>query len=289
MAKEKKNPSAEGESAAQTAPDTTAGGAAPDQAGAKAPKAKKEKKAAAGGASSGRKERGRSMRGRSKRHEKMAKEVDAKKQYPLDDAVKVLKKITTGTKFNQTINVVMHLGIDPKNADQMIRGSVSLPKGIGSTKKVIAFVDGNEADEAKAAGAMEVGVDDLIKKVNDGWTDFDVAIAHPRTMAKVGKLGRVLGPAGKMPSPKNGTVTNDIANAVKEFAAGKIEFRNDAGGNVHAIVGKASFSEGDLKENIDAFISHIKRMKPSTSKGLFIKKACVSGTMSPAIELEVAQ
>ncbi|QOJ04937.1 MAG: 50S ribosomal protein L1 [Planctomycetia bacterium] len=229
------------------------------------------------------------MRGRSKRHEKMLKEVDAKRRYPLDDAVKVLKKITAGTKFNQTINVVMHLGIDPKNADQMIRGSVSLPKGIGSTKKVIAFVDGNEADEAKAAGAMEVGVDDLIKKVNDGWTDFDVAIAHPRTMAKVGKLGRVLGPAGKMPSPKNGTVTSDVATAVKEFAAGKIEFRNDAGGNVHAIVGKASFPEGDLKENIDAFINHIKRMKPPTSKGLFIKKACVSGTMSPAIELEVAQ
>jgi large subunit ribosomal protein L1 len=270
--------------AVQASPES--GGAAPEKAGGKPGKAKKAAEASETG---GRKKRGRSMRGRSKRHEKLLQEVDCKRRYPLDEAVKVLKKITTGTKFNQSINVVMHLGIDPKNADQMIRGSVSLPKGIGSTKKVIAFCDGNEADEAKAAGAIEVGVDDLIKKISDGWTDFDVAIAHPRTMAKVGKLGRVLGPAGKMPSPKNGTVTNDIATAVKEFAAGKIEFRNDPGGNIHAIVGKANFPEADLKENIDAFIGHIRRMKPPSSKGTFIKKACVLGTMSPAIELEVAQ
>jgi large subunit ribosomal protein L1 len=132
-------------------------------------------------------------------------------------------------------------------------------------------------------------VDDLIKKVNDGWTDFDVAIAHPRVMGKVGKLGRVLGPQGKMPSPKNGTVTPEIQQAVKEFAAGKIEFRNDAGGNVHAIVGKASFSEQDLQENIESFVDHIRRMKPPTSKGVYFKKVCIGGTMSPGIELEVAQ
>jgi large subunit ribosomal protein L1 len=171
----------------------------------------------------------------------------------------------------------------------MIRGAVSLPRGIGKAKKVIAFCEGDDAEKAKAAGATEVGMDDLIKKVSDGWTDFDVAIAHPRSMGKVGKLGRVLGPQGKMPTPKNGTVTDQIELAVKEFAAGKIEFRNDAGGNVHAIVGKSSFSQDDLKENINAFVSHIRRMKPPTSKGVFMKKVCVSGTMSPAIELEVAQ
>jgi large subunit ribosomal protein L1 len=229
------------------------------------------------------------MRGRSKRHTKLAEKITLDKKYPLPDAIKLLKQVTTGTKFNQTVNIVMHLGIDPKNSDQMIRGAVSLPKGIGSTKKVIAFCDGAEADAAKAAGAMEVGVDDLVKKVNDGWSDFDVAIAHPRAMGKVGKLGRVLGPQGKMPSPKNGTVTADIAQAVKEFAAGKIEFRNDAGGNVHAIVGKANFSEDDLSENIDSFIHHIRRLKPPTSKGHFIKKVCIHGAMSPAVEVEVAQ
>ncbi|MBK8268959.1 MAG: 50S ribosomal protein L1 [Planctomycetes bacterium] len=229
------------------------------------------------------------MRGKSKRLTAMAEKVDINKAYPIDEGVKLLKAVTGGTKFDQTINIVLFLGIDPKHADQMIRGSVSLPRGIGKTKKVIAFVDGNEADEAKAAGAIEVGVDDLVKKVNDGWFDFDVAIAHPRTMGKVGRLGRVLGPLGKMPSPKNGTVTADVGQAVKDFAAGKIEFRNDTGGNVHAIVGRASFSESDLKENINSFIDHIRRLKPATSKGHYIKKISVNGTMSPGIMLEVIQ
>lgn len=302
MAKEKKEkggapPDAEGKGPpkekkdkAENRPEAEA--AAPDAAAAEKspPKPKKAKKTAAeGGPGDGRKKRGRSMRGRSKRHTKLSEKVTKDKKYPLPEAVKILKQVTTGTKFNQTVNIVMHLGIDPKNSDQMIRGAVSLPKGIGSTKKVIAFCDGAEADAAKAAGAMEVGVDDLVKKVNDGWSDFDVAIAHPRAMGKVGKLGRVLGPQGKMPSPKNGTVTADIAQAVKEFAAGKIEFRNDAGGNVHAIVGKANFSEDDLRENIDSFIHHIRRLKPPTSKGHFLKKVCIHGTMSPAVELEVAQ
>lgn len=254
-----------------------------------APAAKQPKADKSPSANAGRKDRGRSMRGKSKRHTANAAKVTLDKKYPMDEAVKLLKSTTGGTKFDQTINIVMCLGIDPKNAEQMIRGSVSLPRGIGKTKRVIAFIDGEEAEQAKAAGAVEVGVDDLIKKVNDGWTDFDVAIAHPRTMGKVGRLGRVLGPQGKMPSPKNGTVTNDIGAAVKDFAAGKIEFRNDAGGNVHAIVGKASFSEGDLTDNINGFIEHIRKMKPATSKGHYIKKVCINGTMSPAIELEVAQ
>lgn len=253
-------------------------------------KSPKSKKAKAGDESTGaRKKRGRPMRGRSKRILKHSEKIVKDKRYPLEDAVKLLKQVTTGTKFDQTVNLVMHLGIDPKQADQMIRGAISLPRGIGKTKRVIAFCEGDDAEKARSAGAIEAGVDELIKKVSDGWMDFDVAIAHPRAMGKVGKLGRVLGPSGKMPTPKNGTVTDQIATAVKEFAAGKIEFRNDAGGNVHAIVGKASFSEEDLKENVNAFIHHIRRLKPPTSKGVFMKKVCVSGTMSPSIELEVAQ
>jgi large subunit ribosomal protein L1 len=280
MAKQKKD-DAGGEAAPKSPPPEGAAAAAPA-------KPKKAPKPAAEEGGAGRARRGRSMRGPSKRHQKNRSRIEPR-QYPLDEAVKLLKETTGGTKFNQTINIVMHLGIDPKQADQMIRGALSLPKGIGKAKKVIAFCDGDEAEKARAAGAAEVGVDDLIKKISDGWLDFDVAIAHPRTMGKVGKLGRVLGPAGKMPSPKNGTVTAEVDTAVREFAAGKIEFRNDAGGNVHAIVGKASFPAEDLKANIDAFVSHIRRLKPPTSKGAYIRKACISGTMSPSIELEVAQ
>lgn len=236
----------------------------------------------------GRRVRGRSMRGLSRRHRENLKKVDDKKRYALDEGIRLLKEIARGTKFDQTVNLVLNLGIDPKNAEQMIRGSVSLPRGIGKTKRVIAFCEGDDAEKARAAGAVEVGVDDLVQKISGGWTDFDVAIAHPRSMGKVGKLGRILGPQGKMPTPKSGTVTADVAQAVQEFAAGKIEFRNDAGANVHAIVGKVSFSEADLAENINAFIDRIRRMKPASSKGTYIKKVCISGTMSPAVQLDVA-
>lgn len=189
--------------------------------------------------------------------------------------------------FDQTVELVLHLGIDPKQADQMIRGAVSLPKGIGATKKVIVFCPDDLAETATAAGAVEAGGDALIKKVTDGWTEFDVAIAHPAVMGKVGKLGRVLGPQGKMPSPKSGTVTPEIAQAVKEYSAGKLEYRNDSGGNVHAIVGKMSFSAEDLQANIESFIEHIRKAKPTTSKGHFIKKVSVSGTMTPGLMLDV--
>jgi large subunit ribosomal protein L1 len=269
--------------AAEGAPGVEAGAAA----GTKPKKAKKAARAEEGGER--RRGRGRSMRGKSKRHLANLQKMVRDKKYVLEEGVKILKSVTSGTKFTQTINLVMHLGIDPKQADQMIRGAVSLPKGIGSTKKVIAFCEGEDVEKAKAAGAIEAGLDELIKKVSDGWTDFDVSISHPRAMGKVGKLGRVLGPQGKMPSPKNGTVTADVATAVKEFSAGKVEFRNDAGGNVHAVVGRADFSEEDLKENISAFINHIRRLKPASSKGTYIKRVCLSGTMSPAVELEVAQ
>ncbi len=232
------------------------------------------------------------MRERSKRYEKAAGAVadKAKTQVTVDEAVQLLKQMVTAapTKFDQSIEIVLHLGIDPKQADQMIRGSVSLPSGIGKSRKVIAFAEGEQAEKAKAAGAIEVGGDELIQRVMGGWTDFDVAVAHPALMGRVGRLGRVLGPQGKMPSPKSGTVTPDVETAVREYAAGKVEFRNDAGGNVHAVVGKSSFAEDALKANIEAFIEHIRRMRPASAKGTFIRKACVKATMTPAVELAMA-
>jgi large subunit ribosomal protein L1 len=180
------------------------------------------------------------------------------------------------------------LGIDPKQADQMIRGSVSLPKGIGASKRVIAFCGENDVEPAKEAGAVEAGGDELVKKVQDGWLDFDVAVAHPSMMGKVGKLGRILGPQGKMPSPKSGTVTPDVTQAVKEYGAGKLEFRNDAGGNIHAVVGKMSFADDDLKENIVAFVDHLRRMKPAAAKGQYLKRVCISGTMTPSVTIRVS-
>ncbi len=226
------------------------------------------------------------MRRRSKRYRKDI-EKTAPQAVPLDEGVKRLKSFQK-TKFDQTVDLVCHLGIDAKQADQMIRGSISLPKGIGVSKKVIAFCPEGDVAAAKAAGAIEAGADELIDKVQKGWMDFDVAIAHPALMGKVGKLGRVLGPQGKMPSPKSGTVTPEIATAVKEYSAGKVEFRNDAGGNVHAVVGKLSFAEEDLKANISAFVEHIRRMKPATAKGQYLKKVCISGTMTPSVQLEIA-
>lgn len=225
------------------------------------------------------------MRLRSKRYRKDLAH-QPKQVLPIDDAVKALKGYSKA-KFDQSVDIVCHLGIDPRQADQMIRGSVSLPKGIGKSKKVIAFCPEPEIPKCKEAGAVEAGGDALVQKVADGWTDFDVAIAHPSLMGKVGKLGRVLGPQGKMPSPKSGTVTADIAGAVKEYAAGKVEFRNDSFGNVHAIVGKMSFGDDALAGNINAFIEHIRKLKPQTSKGVFMKKVVISGSMTPGVQLEV--
>jgi large subunit ribosomal protein L1 len=226
------------------------------------------------------------MRFRSKRYKKDA-ESAPRGAVPIDTAVQQLKTFSK-TKFDQSVDLVMHLGIDARQADQALRGSISLPKGIGASKRVIAFCAEGDVPAAKAAGAIEAGADELIEKVQKGWADFDVAVAHPSLMGKVGRLGRVLGPQGKMPSPKSGTVTPDIATAVKEYAAGKVEFRNDAGGNVHAVVGKLSFAPEDLKANIMAFVDHIRRMKPASAKGTYIKKICVSGTMTPGIHIDAA-
>ncbi|OHB67794.1 MAG: 50S ribosomal protein L1 [Planctomycetes bacterium RBG_13_60_9] len=225
------------------------------------------------------------MKPRSKRYTKEAQQA-GEGPVGLDQAVDKIKSFK-GVKFDQTVECVVVLGIDPKQTDQLIRGSLSLPHGVGKEKKVIAFCDDSQVEAAKKAGAIEAGVDDLVKKITDGWADFDVAVASTKVMGKVGKLGRILGPQGKMPSPKNGTVTDDVPTAVAEFKAGKIEFRNDAGGNVHAVVGRQSFDKKKLVENVEAFINHIKRVKPASAKGTYIKKACLSATMSPAVELSV--
>src|SRR5574337_470860 len=226
------------------------------------------------------------MSKRSKRYVESRKIVDSVKKYELKEAIKLLKTFKPA-KFDESVQVAMKLGIDPKQSDQLIRGSISLPKGIGKSLKVIVCATGEKAAIAKRAGADEVGAEELVKKVEDGWTDFDVAIATSDMMKLVGKLGRVLGPQGKMPSPKSGTVTDDIETAVKEFKAGKIEYRTDAGGNVHSIVGKVSFSEKDLEDNINTFVKHIVNSRPASAKGVFLEKVSVSSTMSPGIMLQI--
>jgi len=195
----------------------------------------------------------------------------------LEDAIAALKKFPP-TKFDQTVEIHMRLGIDPKQADQIIRGSLVLPHGIGKSKRVVVFAKGNLADDAKAAGAEE-----LAKKIKEGWTDFDVCIAAPDMMGLVGPLGKVLGPRGLMPSPRAGTVTADIKKTVSEYKAGKVEFRNDPTGIVHAVVGKFSFDSAKLVDNTRAFINHILAMQPSSVRGQYVKTISVCGTMTPGI------
>jgi large subunit ribosomal protein L1 len=222
---------------------------------------------------------------RSKKYEKESQQV-SKEPVSLAEAVEKVKSFNTA-KFDQSIECVLHLGIDSKQADQIVRGAISLPYGIGKQKRVVAFCEGPDVEVAQKAGAIEAGCDELIKKVSDGWMDFDVAIASPKVMGKVSKLGKLLGPQGKMPSPKKGTVTDDVATAVTEFTAGKVEFKNDAGGNVQVVVGKQSFEAEKLIGNIEAFVTHIKKIKPATAKGTYIKKMCISATMSPAVAVIV--
>ncbi len=206
---------------------------------------------------------------------------------PLPEAVQTLKTFNT-TKFDQTVEIALRLGIDPKQADQLVRGSIVLPHGIGKSLRVIVFAKGDKVDEAKAAGADEVGGPELAEKIKGGWTDFDVCIAAPDMMGVVGPLGKVLGPRGLMPSPRAGTVTPDLAKAVKEYKAGKVEFRNDKDGNVHAIVGKLSFDAEKLTENISAFLRFINAIKPSAVKGQYIKTIAISATMSPSVRIPAA-
>src|SRR5689334_18517551 len=201
------------------------------------------------------------------------------------DAVAALKKFKA-PKFDQTVNVCMHLNLDPAQSDQNLRGAISLPKGIGKSKRVVAFCQSDVAPKALEAGAVKAGGEDLVQEIEKGWMDFDVAVASPDMMRVVSKLGKVLGPKGLMPSPKAGTVTPNVADAVKEYSAGKVEYRADTGGNVHAVIGKIGFPEKSLVENLEYFVKAIEKIKPPTAKGVYIKKITVSGAMTPGVQIK---
>ena len=221
----------------------------------------------------------------SKRYRALAEKVkSAVDAVPLADAIKQLKTFGT-TKFIQTVEVSTNLGIDPRQSDQNVRGSVALPHGIGKTVRVAVFAQGDNAEKATAAGADIVGGDDLAQRIKAGFMDFDVALATPDMMGVVGPLGRLLGPRGLMPSPRSGTVTTDISAGVREFKAGKIEFRSDKGGNVAAPVGKLNFSDDQLIDNITTFLNHLRTVKPSAAKGTYIRTITISATMSPGIQV----
>jgi large subunit ribosomal protein L1 len=224
------------------------------------------------------------MAKQSKRMRALVAKTPGKTPLPVDQAVEILKTFNT-TKFDQTVEIAIRLGVDPKQADQIVRGSIVLPHGIGKSLRVVVFAKGDRVDEAKAAGADEVGGPELAEKIKAGWTDFDVCIAAPDMMGIVGPLGKVLGPRGLMPSPRAGTVTPDVGKTVREYKAGKVEFRTDAGGIVHAVVGKLSFDKQKLAENIRAFLAHIQALKPATVRGQYIKSVALSATMSPSVRI----
>jgi large subunit ribosomal protein L1 len=211
--------------------------------------------------------------------------VDANKQYSLEEAMALVKEVNTA-KFDASVDVHVRLGIDPRKADQALRGTVSLPHGTGKTKRVAVFCTPDKEAEAQEAGADFVGLDELVTKVQGGWTDFDVVIAMPQTMAKVGRLGRILGPRGLMPNPKTGTVTMDVAAAVSEVKKGKISFRVDKYGIIHASIGRVSFSPDKLKDNANELLGTLNRMKPSTAKGTYMRSVTVASTMSPGIKID---
>jgi large subunit ribosomal protein L1 len=225
----------------------------------------------------------------SKRYKKALELVDKNNVYPLKAAVEVLAKFPKA-KFNETVEVAFRLGVDPKQSDQMVRGTVPLPHGSGKTVKVLVFAkNGAAADAARAAGAEFVGFDDMIKKCTEGWSDFDVAIATPEAMSEVRKLGKVLGPRGLMPNPKTGTVTEDTAKAVKEVKAGRVEFKIDKSGNVHVPVGKASFSPVQLAENARAVIEAVAKARPHSAKGQYLQSCTLSATMSPPVRIDLRE
>jgi large subunit ribosomal protein L1 len=226
------------------------------------------------------------MAKKGKRYRALLEKFDKNAEYSIREAVKLVKDLATA-KFDETVELHMKMGIDPKKPDQNVRSSVVLPHGTGKNVRVLVFAEGPKAEEAKAAGADYVGSDELIDKIKGGWLDFDVAIATPDQMKKVSKIARILGPRGLMPNPKAGTVTNDIEAAVKEFKAGKIEFRNDKTGNLHIPVGKASFDEEKLLDNLKAALSAVLAAKPSSSKGAYIKKMVLAPTMGPGVKVNV--
>ena len=223
----------------------------------------------------------------SKRFTAASKEVDAKKFYTIQDAVALIKKSATA-KFVESVDIAIRLGVDPKKADQAVRGSVSLPHGIGKAVRVLVMAKAPKDSEALAAGADFAGLDEYIEKIKGGWTEIDSIIATPDVMIEVGKLGKVLGPRGLMPNPKSGSVTNDVAKAVQEVKAGKIEFRVDKAGVVHSIVGKVNFDEQKLVENINSFLHTIAKAKPASAKGNYIKSITLSSTMGPGVHIDKA-
>lgn len=221
---------------------------------------------------------------RSKRMKALAVQSPGKTPLPLEEAVDLLKSFNNA-KFDQSVEVAVRLGIDPKQADQIVRGSIILPHGIGRSLRVVVFAKGDKEEEAREAGADEVGGPELADRIKEGWTNFDVCIASPDMMGVVGPLGRILGPRGLMPSPRAGTVTPDVGKTVKEYKAGKVEFRNDTGGNVHALAGKLSFDAAQLVENIRTFINHIVSLKPAAVKGQYVRGIAISATMSPSVRV----
>jgi len=222
---------------------------------------------------------------RGKKYQEALKKIDRTTQYDLDAALKLLKE-SARTKFDESVDMAVRLGVNPKHADQMVRGTVTLPHGIGKTVKVLVFAKGEKEKEALDAGADFAGAEELVEKVTGGWTDFDKAIATPDMMGTVGKLGKILGPRGLMPNPKVGTVTFDVGRAVKELKAGRVEFRVDKTGIVHTTVGKISFAEEKLKDNVLALMDIISRSKPTSSKGTYLKSISVSTTMGPGIKID---
>src|SRR5271170_636247 len=222
---------------------------------------------------------------RSKSYRQASEQIDRARLYSPAEAV-TLAKANPVTKFDPTVEVALRLGVDPRKADQMVRGTVNLPHGTGKTARVLAFATGERAEEARAAGADYVGADDLIERIQGGFLDFDAVVATPDLMGKVGRLGRVLGPRGLMPNPKTGTVTPDVARAVNEIKGGKIEFRVDRHGNLHFIIGKASFGKKALLENYSAAIDEVVRLKPAAAKGRYLKKITFTTTMGPGIPVD---
>jgi large subunit ribosomal protein L1 len=227
------------------------------------------------------------MAKRSRRYSQAVEGVDPSRRYSVREAVEKLLAAGPRAKFDESVDVALKLGIDTKQADQMVRGSFTLPHGTGKSQRVIAFCEGSLAEEAKEAGAVETGGEDLVNKVKGGWMDFDVAIAHPSVMRLVGQLGRALGPQGKMPSPKSGTVTPDVVQAVREFQGGRVEYRADSFGNVHVPAGRVSWDADRLTENVQAFIDHMLSVRPQSVKGVYLERAAVSTTMGPGLRLAV--
>ena len=221
-----------------------------------------------------------------KRYNELAKKIDRLREYPPEEGVKLVKE-TSGAKFDTTVELHMRMGVDPKHADQMVRGAAVLPNGTGKTVRVIAFAQGDKAREAQAAGADVVGAEDLAKRIEGGWMEFDVAVATPDLMGQVGKLGRVLGPRGLMPNPKSGTVTFDVGKAVRDAKGGRVEFRVDKTAVIHTVVGKASFSEQALVENLATVIEAINRARPAGVKGQYVRSAHLTSTQGPSVELDL--